>query len=208
MVIMVIQLLTDAIKDIWPMLTIFLVVIISIRLMYIHNTSEKFVFYKEFFNMLFIIYALILFQLLTNTEINISSGINIVPFTEILRYEVGSTQFYLNVIGNILVFLPFGYFVSSYIKATRVSHILLITLITSFTIEFVQHYIGRSFDIDDILLNVVGAIIGFLLYIGFTAIKKHLPKFFRSDLFYNIICIILMVIAAVYYFQIMGISLS
>ena len=205
---MVIQLLTDAIKDIWPMLTIFLVVIISIRLMYIHNSSEKFVFYKEYFNMLFIIYALILFQLLTNTEMNVSSGINIVPFTEILRYEVGSTQFYLNVIGNILVFLPFGYFVSSYIKATRVSHILLVTLITSFTIEFVQHYIGRSFDIDDILLNVVGAIIGFLLYIGFTAIKKHLPKFFRSDLFYNIICIILLVIAVIYYFQIMGISLS
>ena len=205
---MVIQLLTDAIKDIWPMLTIFLVVIISIRLMYIHNSSEKFVFYKEFFNMLFIIYALILFQLLTNTEMNVSSGINIVPFTEILRYEVGSTQFYLNVIGNILVFLPFGYFVSSYIKATRVSHILLVTLITSFTIEFVQHYIGRSFDIDDILLNVVGAIIGFLLYIGFTAIKKHLPKFFRSDLFYNIICIILLVFAVIYYFQIMGISLS
>ena len=204
---MVIQLLTDAIKDIWPMLTIFLVVIISIRLMYIHNSSEKFVFYKEFFNMLFIIYALILFQLLTNTEMNVSSGINIVPFTEILRYEVGSTQFYLNVIGNILVLLPFGYFVSSYIKATRVSHILLVTLITSFTIEFVQHYIGRSFDIDDILLNVVGAIIGFLLYIGFTAIKKHLPKFFRSDLFYNIICIILLVIAVIYYFQIMGISL-
>ena len=200
---MVIQLLTDAIKDIWPMLTIFLVVIISIRLMYIHNSSEKFVFYKEFFNMLFIIYALILFQLLTNTEMNVSSGINIVPFTEILRYEVGSTQFYLNVIGNILVFLPFGYFVSSYIKATRVSHILLVTLITSFTIEFVQHYIGRSFDIDDILLNVIGAILGFLLYIGFTAIKKHLPKFFRSDLFYNIICIILLVIAVIYYFQIM-----
>ena len=161
---MVIQLLTDAIKDIWPMLTIFLVVIISIRLMYIHNSSEKFVFYKEFFNMLFIIYALILFQLLTNTEMNVSSGINIVPFTEILRYEVGSTQFYLNVIGNILVFLPFGYFVSSYIKATRVSHILLVTLITSFTIEFVQHYIGRSFDIDDILLNTLGGIIGLIIY--------------------------------------------
>ena len=139
---------------------------------------------------------------------NVSSGINLVPFTEILRYEIGSTQFYLNVIGNIFIFLPFGYFVSSYIKATRVSHILLVTFITSFTIEFVQHYIGRSFDIDDILLNVVGAIIGFLLYIGFTAIKKHLPKFFRGDLFYNIICIILLVIAVIYYFEIMGISLS
>ena len=51
---MVKNLLTNAIIDIWPMLTIFLVVIISIRLMYIHNGNEKFVFYKEFLNLLFI----------------------------------------------------------------------------------------------------------------------------------------------------------
>ena len=43
---MVKNLLTNAIIDIWPMLTIFLVVIISIRLMYIHNGNEKFFFYK------------------------------------------------------------------------------------------------------------------------------------------------------------------
>ena len=190
---MVIQLLTDAIKDIWPMLTIFLVVIISIRLMYIHNSSEKFVFYKEFFNMLFIIYALILFQLLTNTEMNVSSGINIVPFTEILRYEVGSTQFYLNVIGNILVFLPFGYFVSSYIKATRVSHILLVTLITSFTIEFVQHYIGRSFDIDDILLNIMGGVLGHYLYILILKIGDMCPSVLQREWFLNLVSIILLV---------------
>ena len=161
--------------------------------MYIHNSSEKFVFYKEFFNMLFIIYALILFQLLTNTEMNVSSGINIVPFTEILRYEVGSTQFYLNVIGNILVFLPFGYFVSSYIKATRVSHILLVTLITSFTIEFVQHYIGRSFDIDDILLNILGGVLGHYLYILILKIGDMCPSVLQREWFLNLVYIILLV---------------
>lgn len=205
---MVKNLLTNAIIDIWPMLTIFLVVIISIRLMYIHNGNEKFVFYKEFLNLLFIVYALILFQLLTNAEMNSSSGVNIIPFTEIMRYEVGTNSFYLNVVGNIMLFVPFGYFVSSYVKASKVSHILLVSGITSFTIEAVQHFIGRSFDIDDILLNVVGAIIGFLLYIGLTAIKKHLPKFLRSDAFYNILCVILMLVCVVYYFNIMGISLN
>lgn len=205
---MVKNLLTNAIIDIWPMLTIFLVVIISIRLMYIHNGNEKFVFYKEFLNLLFIVYALILFQLLTNAEMNSSSGVNIIPFTEIMRYEIGTNSFYLNVVGNIMLFVPFGYFVSSYVKASKVSHILLVSGITSFTIEAVQHFIGRSFDIDDILLNVVGAIIGFLLYIGLTAIKKHLPKFFRSDTFYNILCVILMLVCVVYYFNIMGISLN
>ena len=37
-------------------------------------------------------------------------------------------------------------------------------ILASFCIEFVQFLIGRAFDIDDIILNVIGAIIGFLIY--------------------------------------------
>ena len=113
------KILTDSIRNIWPMLTIFLVVIVSIRLMHIHNSSERFVFYKEFFNMVFIIYALLLFELLTSTELNVNSGFNLMPFTEITRYDIGTHGFFMNVIGNILIFVPFGYFVSVYIKAER-----------------------------------------------------------------------------------------
>ncbi len=199
--------LNGAIRNIWPMLTIFLVVIISIRLMHIHNSSEHFVFYKEFFNIVFVIYALLLFELLTSTELNVNSGFNLIPFTEITRYKIGTHGFYMNVIGNILIFVPFGYFVSTYIKAKKVSHIFLVTLITSFTVEFVQYHIGRSFDVDDILLNVVGAIIGFLLYVGFKAIQKHLPGIFKSDLFYNLLCILLCLALLYYYLQILGINL-
>ncbi len=202
------RMLENAIRDIWPMLTIFLVVIILIRVMYLHNSHEKFVFYKEFLNLIFIIYALLLYRLLTNTELNASSGMNLVPFQEILRYQVGSHNFYLNVIGNIVIFIPFGYYVSSYIKASKVSHILIVSVITSVVVEFVQKYIGRSFDIDDIILNVTGAIVGFLLFIGLSAIKKHLPKFLRSDLFYNIICIILCIIGIIYYLKLSGVSVG
>ena len=67
---------------------------------------------------------------------------------------------------------------------------------------------GHMIIVDDILLNVVGAIIGFLLYICFTAIKKHLPRFFQSDLFYNVICLILFALAILYYLNIMGIKLG
>lgn len=177
-------------KDVWPMLVIFLVVIVSIRLMYLHCNREKFVFYRELFSVIFLVYSLLLFQLLTNNELNYINGFNITPFSEILRYPIGSYNFYLNVVGNILLFIPFGYFVSSYIKASRISHILIVSLITSVTIEIVQYYIGRSFDIDDILLNVVGAVVGFLLYIAFSAIQKRLPRFFRSETFYNIVCVL------------------
>jgi len=204
---MELQIFTSTLKDIWPMLTIFLVVVISIRFTYIHVNHEKLVFYKEFLNLVFVVYALLLFHLLTNTELNTTSGFNLIPFTEILRYKVGTQGFRMNVIGNILIFVPFGYFVSGYVKATKISHILVVSAITSTTVEFVQRFIGRSFDVDDILLNVVGAIIGFLVYIGFTAIKKHLPKFFRSDTFYNILCIVLAVLVILYYLNISGIKL-
>lgn len=203
---MIVDTLSSAIRDIWPMLVIFLVVLIAIRISYIKINHEKFIFYKEFLNLIFIVYVLLLFQLLTSTELNTNSGLNIVPFTEIFRYEMGSKLFIFNVIGNIVIFIPFGYFVSGYVKANKVSHILFISVITSLTVELVQLQIGRSFDIDDILLNVVGSIMGFLLFIGLTAIKKHLPRFFQSDLFYNVLCIVLFLLAFVYFTRTIGLG--
>ncbi len=203
---MIVDTLTSAIMDVWPMVVIFLVVLIAIRTTYIRINHERFVFYREFWNLVFVIYALLLFQLLTSTEMNTNSGLNIVPFTEIFRYKMGSKLFMINVVGNILIFVPFGYFVSGYVKASKVSHILFISLLTSLTVELVQLQIGRSFDIDDIMLNVAGSIIGFLLFIGLTAIKKHLPRIFQSDMFYNLICIIVFVLAFVYFTRMIGLG--
>lgn len=202
---MIVDTFKSAIKDVWPMLVIFLVVVVAIRLTYILANHEKFVFYQEILNLLFVLYALLLFQLLTSTEINTSSGLNIVPFTEIFRYETGSKLFLLNVVGNIAIFVPFGYFVSRYVNASKISHILLVGTITSLTVELVQLQIGRSFDVDDILLNVIGSIIGFLLFISISAIKKHLPKFFRSDMFYNILWLVILAALVFYFVEALGI---
>lgn len=177
-------------NGIWPMLTIFLVVLTSVRIAYIFSHKERVCFYKEFLTLAFLIYILLLFQLLTSTEINQTSGINYVPFTEILRYEIGSPLFIYNVLGNILVFIPFGYFISYYIKAKKITPLFVVTLVTSACIELVQLKIGRSLDVDDIILNVLGGLIGYLLYVGLTAIKNHLPKFLQRDSFYNILCIL------------------
>lgn len=199
------QTVQNAISSTWPMLVIFVVILSTIRLAYLSIHKEKFIFYKEFLNLIFIIYVLLLYQLLTNVETNTSGGYNLIPFTEITRYEVGSKLFMYNVIGNIVIFIPFGYFVSGYIKASKVSHILAVSIISSLTVEVVQLQIGRSFDVDDIILNVCGAIIGFLLYIGLCAIKKHLPKFLQRDFVYNIVCIVLTILIVLYFLKIMGI---
>ena len=194
------------IKDIWPMLLIFVVVLSTIRINYILEKGERFVLYKEFFSLAFVIYILLLFGLVTNTDVQSYSN-NFIPFKEILRYDFGSQYFYWNVVGNIMIFVPFGFFISLYLDSQKLNRPVLITLITSLTIELVQMFIGRSFDIDDILLNCVGGICGFLLFIGLSAIKRHLPKFLQRDLVYNILTVILIIIIIIYIFRFWGVKI-
>lgn len=191
--------------DNWPILVIFLVTMITIRFFYLKNHREKVSFYKEFLGIVGIIYIFFLFQLLTDVELNRGGGYNLIPFTEILRYEFGSKLFIYNVLGNIGLFIPFGFIVAEYIKPKTIMAPLLISLIVSSTIEFVQLNIGRSFDVDDIILNIVGCVVGYLLYIGLTAIKNHLPKVFQRDGIYNVICIIIIVVIILYFLKMMGV---
>ena len=188
-----------------PVLILFLEIVVYLRFFNLKNHREKSGLYKEFFNIIAIIYIFLLFQLLTNVELNRGSGYNIVPFTEILRYEIGSKLFYYNVIGNIVVFMPFGYIVASYVKSKNIWPSMIISLIVSTTVEFVQLNIGRSFDIDDIILNVLGGIFGYLLYVGLSAIKKHLPKVFQGEAIYNIICLIIIGLIVIYLLRVMGV---
>ena len=177
-------------EGVWPMLTIFLVIIVSVRMANILINHQKFVFYKEFLNLVFIVYILMLFGLVTNRDLG-GSGVNLIPFKEILRYNFKSELFKYNVIGNLVMFIPFGYFVSNYINVKKIYQIFFLTALASITIEFVQLQIGRAFDIDDVILNIVGGIGGFLVYICLNTIQKHLPDMFRKDMFYNIVCIVI-----------------
>lgn len=199
------KIITESINNMWPMLTIFLVVLASVRIAAIKSSNEKLIFYKEFSNLLFIIYILLLYELLTRSELNHMSGYNLVPFTEIFRYPIGSKNFYFNVVGNIVMFIPFGYFISTYIKPKKILPILIVSVISSSTIEFVQLCIGRSFDVDDIILNALGSIIGFLIYVALNAIKKYLPGIFAKDLFYNIICFMILGLIVLYILSRMGV---
>ena len=193
---------SDAFREIvnnaLPMLIIFVVVICTVRISYIRNTSQKIVLHDEIFNLFFIIYVLLLFELLTGTENSYGSGMNLMPFKEIMRYKIGSKMFIYNVLGNILIFMPFGYFISRYVKPKKVWPIILDAMITSVTVETVQLKIGRSFDIDDVMLNIVGAIFGYFVYIALDAIYKHLPKILQKDFIYDVISLIILVVFILY----------
>lgn len=193
----------EVLNTTWPTLVIFLTIIILLRVFTILNTSKKFILHEELLLLLFITYILFLFELVTSRDVYMN-GTNLVPFREMFRYPVGSENFNRQVVGNILLFMPFGFFATYYTKIKKISSISFMSILVSLTIEVVQKYIGRSFDVDDIILNVVGGILGFLVYIGLDAIRKKLPSIFQKNGFYNFLSILLVIIICLYLFGIIS----
>ena len=57
-----------AISETWPMLTLFVVIMTVLKLTRVIINHDRFIFYKEFYSLLFIIYILLLYFLLLSTE--------------------------------------------------------------------------------------------------------------------------------------------
>ena len=193
----------SVIIDAWPSLAVLLSIVIIMRITRLmKGEGEKWPIHMEIFNLFFIAYMLLLFRLVTSQDLTAIHSTNFMPFREILRYELGSDAFYKQVIGNIVLFIPFGYFVTSYCNIKKIWTIFIVSGLSSLVIEVVQHFIGRSFDVDDIILNIVGGIIGYLLYTALNAIRNHLPKPLRKDWLLNIISIAILVLVALYLIKI------
>ena len=184
-------------KEIWPMLLLFIIVLITIRLLDIIINKKKIVFYKDLIILIFILYMFLLFELVTSTDFESYSN-NFIPFKEILRYKYTSNLFYKNVLGNMLLFVPFGYFVNNILKNKKIFINILVTLITSLSTEIIQMNIGRSFDIDDIILNVCGGIIGYLIYITKEKIKSITPEVLKKNWIYNILWILILILGTLF----------
>ncbi len=187
----------EMLPSIWPMLLFVSVVAISIRVTCLLKGNKKFVFHKEVMNLVFILYILCLYYILTY-QTSGANGVNLIPFKEMFRYTFGSYKFIKNVLGNILLFLPFGFFTSYYLNTRKCSSPLVLSLIVSFTAEAIQYYIGRIFDIDDIILNVLGGFLGYLLFVALSAIKSKLPSFMKSDGFINFLVIVIVTLIVLF----------
>ena len=190
--------LENAFSENYPMIIIFTIVIISIRIVYLIVNKEKFVFYKEMFMLAFLLYALLLFYVVTFQDVNYGTN-NFIPFHEIFRYEFGSRFFMHNIIGNIILFIPFGYFVSHILKTRKPFAMFAIAVITSCVIEFTQLKIGRTFDVDDILLNIIGCFLGYFVYLIIDTLEKKLPPVFSTNLAKNIFVIVMFILVALLY---------
>ena len=156
--------LKEVLFDSWPMIVLSCVVLISIRLTYLIKNKQRFEISNEMMMLSFIVYILCLFQIVTSQDVSSVHGINLTLFKELTRYQIGTRLFYRNIIGNILMFVPFGFFTSYYLKLEKKRVIFYLTLIVAVVIELIQLKIGRAFDVDDIILNMVGSFLGYFLY--------------------------------------------
>lgn len=175
----------------WPTLLIAVILVVTMRIGYLLKHRNEFVFYKEILYLCFMLYILCVFQLVTAKDINSTEGNNLRLFSEIFRYDFGSRLFFKNIIGNVLMFIPYGFFASLYIELKSFLKAFLLVLVASVSIEVTQLVIGRVFDVDDILLNVTGGMIGYLIYIVIYKIGEIFP-FFKKEICLNILTILIL----------------
>lgn len=103
---------------------------------------------------------------------------NIIPFatimsfiTRYMEHNINLSIVITNILGNIIAFAPFGIFLPILYKdkINNIKKFILTMIIIVFIVECIQ-FITKSgtFDVDDIILNVLGATIMY----GITRIKK------------------------------------
>ena len=133
-------------------------------------------------------YAILLWQVvLGNTVIDRNQNmkdINFIPFKMVVeyirKYQEGDISIYLvvlNLLGNIVLLAPVGFYLGICTKKRRWLFSLVIGGFCSLVIEILQMLLGRGrFDVDDIILNVVG--VGVMYgFAKLSIIRKIMTKF-------------------------------
>lgn len=112
--------------------------------------------------------------------INPGQTANFIPLTTIIPYLLGSKGLLIggiNLVGNIILLIPIGYLVPFIYQNISRRKILLIALGSGLFIETMQVVLKVGiFDIDDVILNALGVMIGywsFLLVLKWMREKKY-----------------------------------
>lgn len=108
--------------------------------------------------------------------------INLIPFRTIgtfFRHFIPDV-FLVNIVGNILMFMPWGFgLVLLWKRNQSIARILLLCFLITILIETMQLFIGRSVDVDDLILNFIGGCLGAALCMGLKKKLKVLEEFAR-----------------------------
>lgn len=100
---------------------------------------------------------------------------NLRLFREIRRYIVyrkafGTMNFMINIVGNVVAFMPFGFILPAISpKNRKFLNVALLSFELTLTIETMQLILQvGTFDVDDMFMNLLGGIIGYMIfYVGY-----------------------------------------
>lgn len=85
-----------------------------------------------------------------------------------------------NLLGNVVMFLPFGFFPALLWRRYTWWKALLTGFAVTACIECCQLCVGRAFDVDDLLLNTLGAMLGYGLWLLLQKLAPGLAKGFQA----------------------------
>lgn len=124
--------------------------------------------------------ALVGFPNVISSKIELT--VNAIPFVYMI-YD------FINACLNVLLFIPLGFFLPVLWKEFRSAKTLFIAGFTMTScIEIAQIFTGRTTDIDDIITNIAGTLIGYLIAHCFTSVfTKRIVKYSKISDFY-ILC--------------------
>ena len=107
-------------------------------------------------------------------------SLNIIPFRVFQEaWSMPEPKKIAQTVANVVMFVPLGFLLPvAFRKMRSFGKTTLSLALFSFAIEFTQYFTGRSADIDDLMLNTLGGILGYLFFFAISKLfgKKQSPK--------------------------------
>ena len=136
-----------------------------------------------------LVYFLFFAETMGRADLNRTYHYNLILFKEIKRFivyreQLGAAAFF-NLGGNVLIFVPFGFLLPLMSRKLKgFFNVLLFSLELSLIVETVQLLtkVG-SFDVDDLLLNTIGGMLGYGIYAVLQYIRDRRADRMREEKF-------------------------
>lgn len=138
---------------------------------------KSFLLYAGFLLYVLFLCYLLLFKIVSPIELFSTNrymlrNINLIPFHTIYGYlsgilNVSQSVIITNVLGNIAIFIPLGIYLKLLMRSKSIFMSICLVFSISLFIEIIQYTFGLgATDIDDIILNCLGGLIGISSYSG------------------------------------------
>ncbi len=152
----------------------------------------------------FVLYlGFLLKMLLFSRPLGSEHSLNLIPFASISDYVFRGSAVVqrfaaVNVIGNIVAFVPLGAYLPLVRRKTGIWTNLLVVVSVSVTVEIIQGVFGLGVsDIDDVMLNTLGGLIGILFL---TLLRRLLRRRDRVDYVMAVLSLLMVPILSVFLF--------